>query len=187
MSDTRLEKLKKHAEVIEGCRERRPHSQERLYKMFYGYAMAVALRYCTNREDAVEVVNDSFIKVFDKIDQFVISKPFKPWLRKIVVHTAIDNIRSNKKFQHTVEMEHVQAAAPIDHEADLNAQQIYKLLNHLPDLHRLVFNMYEIEGYSHREVSEQLEIAESSSRTYLARAKNRLRTLYKTFFTLEES
>lgn len=174
------------AEIIDGCRANKSSSQEKLYKKFYGYALAVALTYCCTREDAVEVVNDSFIKVFKNIRTFISSEPFRPWLRKIVVHTSIDKIRANKKFHHHVEAEDMQQASRVDIESDLTAKQMYALLNELPDLLRLVFNMYEIEGYSHREIAARLEIAESSSRTYLTRAKARLRHLYRKFFTSEQ-
>ena len=173
-------------EIIDGCRVNKSSSQEKLYKQFYGYALAVALAYCYSREDAVEVVNDSFIKVFRNIRTFVSTEPFRPWLRKIVVNTSIDTIRANKRFQHHVEGEDMQYVSHVDIESELTAKQIYALLNELPDLLRFVFNMYEIEGYSHREIAGRLDIAESSSRTYLTRAKTRLRRLYQKHFTDEQ-
>lgn len=167
-------------QLMEGCRSGDGSCQERLYKKFYGYAMAVALAYSREREDAIEVVNDSFMKVFEKADSFVTSDPFKPWLRRIVINTAIDKGRRLKRFQ----------AAPLDQvaepegvrppvDSDLHAREILSLLRELPDTHRFVFNMYEIEGYSHREIARKIGIAESSSRTYLVRAKDRLKELYR--------
>lgn len=172
--------------IIKGCRERDTYSQEKLYKQFYGYAMGVALTYCTLREDAVEVTNDSFMKVFKNIDTYNITEPFKPWFRKIVVNTAIDRARANKRFNNQIQIDDFLPASHVDVEAELNAKQIYKLLNELPDLLRFVFNMYEIEGYSHREVAQKLKIAESSSRTYLTRAKAQLRELYSKTFIDEQ-
>lgn len=171
------------AEIIDGCRNNEASCQEKLYKKFYGYALAVALSYCYNREDAVEVVNDSFIKIFKNIKTFIPSEPFRPWLRTIVVRTSIDKVRAKKRFQHHLEIEEAYQVSPVDAETALTAKQIYALLNELPDVHRLVFNMYEMEGYSHREIAGMLDIAESSSRTYLTRAKARLRLLYKKIFT----
>lgn len=170
------------AEIITGCRDYHESSQERLYKKFYGYALSVALTYCPTREDAVEVVNDSFLKVFKHIKTYNPSEHFKPWFRKIVVNTAIDKARATKRFAYHSEFDDRIQMSSVDVEAELNAKQIYKLLNELPDLLRFVFNMYEIEGYSHREIAEKLDIVESSSRTYLTRAKNRLRYLYRTNF-----
>ncbi len=169
-------------EIITGCRERNVYSQEQLYKKFYGYAMGVALTYCTSRADAVEVVNDSFMKVFKNIKTYDLTRPFKPWFRKIVVNTSIDKARANKRFQNQVQLEDIRPSSASDVEAHLNVKQIYKLLNELPDLLRFVFNMYEIEGYSHREIADKLDIAESSARTYLTRAKAQLRDLYKKLY-----
>lgn len=169
-------------EIIEGCRDYEEDSQEFLYKKFYGYALGVALTYCSKRPDAVEVVNDSFMKVFRNIKTYDISEPFKPWLRKIVVNTSIDKARANKRFNNHMEIDAIRPASSVDVESELNAKQIYRLLNELPELLRFVFNMYEIEGYSHREIAEKLGIAESSSRTYLTRAKAQLRELYRNLF-----
>ena len=76
--------------LIEGCRNKNRHSQRKLYEHFYGYGMSVALRYCENREEALEIVNDSFLKVFNRLDQFDPSYPFKAWFRKIIINSSID-------------------------------------------------------------------------------------------------
>ncbi|MCC5940681.1 MAG: RNA polymerase sigma factor [Balneolaceae bacterium] len=175
----------KFVDIIYGCREQDNNSQKELYKLYYGYAMGIALAYSISRDDALEVVNDSFMKVFNNIQSYNISEPFKPWFRKIVVNTAIDKARSGKRFNHHVDIETTENESSVNVEAELNAKQIYQLLNELPDLLRFVFNMYEIEGYSHREISQKLDIAESSSRTYLTRAKTHLRQLYKQVFLKE--
>lgn len=166
--------------LMEGCRSGDRQCQERLYKKFYGYAMSVALAYSREREDAIEVVNDSFMKVFEKADSFVTSDPFKPWLRRIVINTAIDQGRRMKRFRAASLDQVAEPEAPrpsID--SNLHAREILALLSELPDAHRFVFNMYEMEGYSHREIARKLGIAESSSRTYLLRARERLKELYR--------
>lgn len=170
-------------EVIDGCREQDVHSQEKLYKKFYGYALGIALTYTSSKGDANEVVNDSFMKVFKSIKTYNSELPFKPWFRTIVVNTSIDKARANKKFKREIKIDDYMPSSSVDVEADLNAKQIYNLLDELPDLLRFVFNMYEIEGYSHREISGKLDIAESSSRTYLTRAKAQLRELYRNNFS----
>lgn len=169
---------KKFIQIITGCREENPDSQKKLYKKYYGYVLAVALTYCGARGDADEVANDCFMKVFDNIKSFDTSRPFKPWLRRIVVNTSIDKARSNKRFRNHVEIENNTQHSHHDIESELNAKQIHSMLNKLPELLRFVFNMYEIEGYSHREIADKLGIAESSSRTYLTRAKSQLREIY---------
>lgn len=162
--------------LIQNCKNGDISSQEKLYKHFYGYAMGIGLRYIFNREDALEVVNDSFIKVFNAIGTFNEDNSFKPWLRRIIVNTAIDRRRKDLKYLNNVDLEvaeHVGAGAHIiEH---LTARDILKLLDHLPDIQRMVFNLYEIDGYSHEEIGNTLNIPASSSRTYLSRAKERLK------------
>lgn len=152
--------------------------QELLYKQFYGYALGIGLRYCTNRDDALEVVNDAFIKIFNTIKSFDDQLPFKPWLRKVIVHTAIDQHRKNKRNLTDTNLDEAAGiATPAIAITQLYAKDILLMLNGLPEINRLVFNLYEVDGFSHEEISKMLNIAESSSRVYLSRAKEKLRKL----------
>lgn len=163
-------------ELIQNCKKGDILSQERLYKHFYGYAMGISLRYIFNRDDALEVVNDSFIKVFHAIDLFNEEYIFKPWLRKIIVNTAIDRRRKNLKYLHEVDLEQAENIDTHAHIVErLTAQDILQLLDYLPDIQRMIFNLYEIDGYSHEEIAHTLNIPLSSSRTYLSRAKDKLK------------
>ena len=168
-------------ELIRQCKAGNLKYQELLYRQFYGYAMGIGLRYCPNRDDALEVVNDAFIKAFNSMGNYDITKPFKAWLRTIVVNTAIDRRRKDMKLQMNIELEN---AAPvinhvnaIDH---LNAQDILALMKGLPAIQLSIFNLYEIDGYNHDEIAVMLNIPASSSRVYLSRAKEKLRKLIKT-------
>lgn len=170
-------------EILAGCLKNKPSSQEKLYKKFYGYALATALKYSFSREEAVETVNDSFVKVFRNIGQFKPGADFKPWFRRIVVNTAIDQARTNRKHMFQLDISEVFSVEhPVDVLADLNAEEALELLKSLPALQRYVFNMYELDGYNHKEIASALEISESSSRTYLTRAKSKLRSLYKKYY-----
>ncbi|HVW98614.1 MAG TPA: RNA polymerase sigma factor [Mucilaginibacter sp.] len=167
-------------EIISKCKTGSLKYQELLYKHFYGYAMGISLRYSVNRDDALEVVNDAFIKVFNSIKSYNSERPFKAWLRTILVNTAIDRRRRELKFQLHVEIDH---AAPVGVSVNavesLNAQDILKLMQQLPPIQLTIFNLYEIDGYSHDEISKILSIPESSSRVYLSRAKEKLRNILK--------
>jgi len=166
-------------DIISNCKTGSLKHQEMLYKRFYGYAMGISLRYCFSREDAVEVVNDAFIKVFNSINSYADDKPFKPWLRSIVVNTAIDRRRKDLKHQLNTDLENAgtlvnYASTAIE---NLNAQDILKLMKTLPAVQLTVFNLYEIDGYSHDEIAQMLALSPSSSRVYLSRAKERLRNI----------
>ena len=174
-----------YQEIIDGLAAHDKRVQERIYIHYWGYLMGVAARYVKDRGVAKEIVNDSFIKAFKSMYDFKhnhviedFQKSFKAWLATITVRTALDKIRKDKSPLSFVEtydnlrMDHV----AIDDK--LHVDDIMKLIFQLPDLHRTVFNLYEIEGFSHDEISKLLEIPTSSSRTYLTRAKQKLRELY---------
>lgn len=168
-------------ELISHCKTGSLKYQERLYKQFYGYAMGIGLRYSLNRDDALEVVNDAFIKVFKSIHNFQSDKPFKAWLRTIVVNTAIDRRRKELKFQLHVEAnDSMIVHAGIPAVENLGADDILKLMKQLPTIQHTIFNLYEVDGYNHDEIAGMLNIPSSSSRVYLSRAKEKLRTLLKT-------
>lgn len=146
--------------------------------------MSISITYLNNRDDAVEVVNDSFLKVFNAIDQYQSSQPFKYWLRKIVVNTAIDYYRKLRKFHSHVDISESTneglslSSCILD---KLNADDLLIMINKLPSTHKMVFNLFEIEGYSHAEIAELMGFPESSSRVYLTRAKKHLRELLKQY------
>lgn len=177
----------KFEDAIAGCLRNDNKSKEMVYKSFYGYLMGVILRYVDDRNDAEELVNDSFIKIFKAIGQFnssrqddELQKVFKGWIARISSRTAIDFLRGKKTFLYVDDItEEQQPLTELNAISQLNVQDIMKLLNDLPQTHKLIFNMYEIEGFSHEEISKTLRIPESSSRVYLTRAKNKLRELYK--------
>jgi RNA polymerase sigma factor (sigma-70 family) len=166
-------------ELVSQCRKGSLKHQEALYRHFYSYAMGVSLRYSLNRDDAQEVVNDGFIKVFNAIHGFNSDKPFKAWLRTIIVNTAIDRRRKDLKFQLNVDLDHATPAINATAISSLGAQDILKLMKNLPAIQAAIFNLYEIDGYSHDEIAELLSIPISSSRVYLSRAKEKLRSLLR--------
>ena len=166
-------------EIISQCKTGSLKYQEVLYKRFYSYAMGISLRYSLNRDDALEVVNDGFIKVFNAIGSYNSDKPFKAWLRTIMVNTAIDRRRKDLKFQLNVEIDNAMPIVAANTAANLDVQDILKLMRNLPPLQAAIFNLYEMDGYNHDEIGVMLNIPVSSSRVYLSRAKEKLRSLIR--------
>ncbi|WDF56868.1 RNA polymerase sigma factor [Mucilaginibacter sp. KACC 22063] len=167
--------------LISQCKKGSLKHQELLYKQFYGYAMGISLRYSFSRDDALEVVNDAFIKVFNAIGNYDSSKAFKGWLRTIVVNTAIDRRRKDMKHQFTTEIDDSLPLPSSQTTVDrLNVNDILKIMDALPAVQRAIFNLYEIDGYNHEEIAVMLDIPASSSRVYLSRAKEKLRNLINT-------
>ena len=167
--------------VLYNCSRSNRKAQEQLYKMHYSYAMSIALRFSNNRESAAEILNDGFLKTFHYLSEGGKIDNFLPWLRKIIINTAIDYYRRNSKFTELIAYDQHLPETVFDDNiiANLTAEDIIATLQKLPDIHRVIFILYEIEGYSHKEIGEKLGISEMSSRKNLSRAKNQLKMLFR--------
>lgn len=174
------------AELIQGCSEKKSIFQERLYRRYFSFAMSIGIRYTNDETEAMEIVNDSFMKALSNLDEFSVVKPFKPWYARIIVNTAIDSCRKNMKHKDTLSTDDypiLEGCEP-EIESELTISEIILLLNQLPVNYKVVFNLYEIEGYTHEEIAEMTGVSISTSRSSLTRAKKMIRHLYKTNFTL---
>lgn len=172
---------------MKGCaRDGDEGSKEYIYKCCYGYILSITLRYVKNEFDAEELTNESFMRAFNKIESFNsketdtrFEKSFRSWLARIAVNISIDFLRTKKQLM-ALDDVNEQDIGPqqVSASSELYVADILKMLDQLPDIQRTIFNLYEVEGYSHEEVSTMLVIPESTSRTYLTRAKKKLRKLY---------
>jgi RNA polymerase sigma factor (sigma-70 family) len=168
--------------LIEGCINGDRKCQQKLYETFYGKMMVVCLRYCRDRDEALDVFQEAFIKVFNNLVRYGSKGSFEGWVRRIMVNTAIDHIRKNKKLKEMVELkEEITRAEEEDEAEDLLDKVSFKdLLNCVQDLspaYRTVFNMYVMDGYSHKEIASELGISEGTSKSNLAKAKMNLKKL----------
>ncbi len=167
------------SDLLAGCLRQHRRSQEVLYRQFYGYAMGICLRYTQTREEAVEVLNDGFLKVFTKLNQYDPMQPFKPWLRRILINTATDYYRQAAPHYYQKDL---QAAEQVSsQEADvlshLECDYLLTLVKQLTPAYQMVFNLYAIDGYSHEEIAGQLGISVGTSKSNLARARENLRQM----------
>lgn len=161
--------------LIKQCLKGKARYQKLLYDKFACKIYPVCYRFAKNKEDANDILQETFIRVFDKLDTFQDNGSFEGWIRKIAVNTAIRHYQNSlrKIDQYAIEY----APELPSHEnvlSDLNAEDLLKKISELPTGFRLVFNMYAIEGYSHKEIGEQLGITESASRSQLTRARQAL-------------
>ncbi|AFK03496.1 RNA polymerase, sigma-24 subunit, ECF subfamily [Emticicia oligotrophica DSM 17448] len=154
-------------------------SQEKLYRQFYGFAMGVCMRYTQSRDEALEIVNDGFLKIFTKGDQYNSKFPFKAWFRRIIVNTALDFYRSQQKHYFHENLEEAYEVSSNDSSplSQLNHEEIIELVKRLPSGYRVVFNLYVIDGFSHEEISNQLGISVGTSKSNLSRAREALRKM----------
>ena len=141
--------------------------------------MSVCMRYAKTDEEACEILNDSFLKFFKGIQKSRPTISLRAWLRKLVVNTAIDHFRSNKKHYHGVDLEVIQVHEESAENAIdvLSAEDLMKLITKLPPSYKLVFNLYVIEGYTHPEISKKVGISVGTSKSNLAKARKKLQRM----------
>jgi RNA polymerase sigma factor (sigma-70 family) len=159
------------AALVRGNRD----AQRALYEEYYAPLMSICQRYAGSEDEAMDLLHESFIKIFKKISRYESGTALLAWMRRITVNTAIDHYRRSKR-RRTEDLEkayHISSDAP-DVISQFSAQEILRAVQKLPPTYRTIFNLYVIEGYSHREISEQLEITESTSRSNLVKARGKL-------------
>ena len=162
-------------ELIEGCRRKDRTAQRALYDRFEPKMLAVCCRYVRDRMEAEDVLVTTFMKVFDRLDQFKGDGSFEGWIRKIAVNESLTYLRKYKYMYLETDLEaaHEEADLP-SFGGDLEAEDLLKLIAGLPTGYRIVFNLYAIDGYSHKEIAEQIGITESTSKSQLSRARSHL-------------
>lgn len=164
--------------VILGCRRRQRSSQHELYKRFYAYGMSITIRYADDEDEAVQVLNDSFMKVFRHIKKYDLDKPFKPWFRQVVVNTAINHVRKQEKFKREVQMDEARnISTDEDILGRISYQELMAMVQSLTAAYRTVFNMYVIDGFKHEEIARALGISVGTSKSNLSKARNKLREM----------
>ncbi len=152
--------------------------------MFYGYGMSITLRYADSREQAAEVLNDAFMKVFTNIEKYNPNRSFKPWLRQIIVNTAINQYHKNQnKFQKTdLESINQKPARKQEVLSGMSYDEIIEMVQQLTPAYRTVFNLYVIEGFKHKEIADMLDIAVGTSKSNLSKAKKNLQSIVEKNF-----
>jgi RNA polymerase sigma-70 factor (ECF subfamily) len=162
--------------ILQGCLKNHAAAQRELYQRYSPKMLAVCFRFAHNREDAEDMLQDGFIKVFLQIHTFQSKGAFEGWIRRIMVHTCINHLKKNKRFNESVDL--IQASSAQVREENIpsivQAKQIVDCIRLLPIGYRTVLNLYAIEGYSHKEISGMLDIEESTSRSQYTRARQML-------------
>ena len=177
--ENRLKLAKMYRKLIDRCIEGDRLAQKEVYEKFFGRMYVVARRYVNDHEETLEIVNFSFLKVFKKLKNFGFKGSFEGWVMKIVVNTALDHIRSNKKYKEQIKHEEnfeYTYDIEVDHKDDENIDKdkIYSMIAELPPMTRAVFNLYAIDGFSHKEIAEKLDISIGTSKWHLSAARKNL-------------
>ncbi len=162
-------------ELIKGCMREDINCQKMLFERYSGKMMAVCVRYARHRLEAEDILQESFVKVFDNLDKFKFTGSFEGWIRRIVVNTALKTHQKKSFTNEKFALEHFpdKAEAPVAF-SRLGEQELLGMIARLPDGYKAVFNLYAIDGYSHKEIAQQLNIKESTSRSQLVKARKML-------------
>ena len=173
--------------IIRGCVKANRDSQKQLYMLYYGFSMSICIRYSANFREAEEIVNDGFLKIYNKIEAFGPSyksyeASFIGWIKKIFIYTAIDHYRKNNRsvtipipddgYLEIIE----NSASPVD---NMSYKEIIALVQQLSPAYRTVFNLYVLDGYKHEEISKQLNISVGTSKSNLAKARISIQKMLK--------
>jgi RNA polymerase sigma factor (sigma-70 family) len=166
-------------EIVKGCIENNNIAQQELYTRYGAKMLAVCYRYAKNRDDAEDMLQEAFIKIFTQIKQFRGDGSIEGWIRKIIIHTCINNIKKNKKFNDSVDLMYAKSLQSKNDDVPsiMQAKQIIDCIRLLPLGYRTVLNLFAIEGLSHKEIGQMLDIEESTSRSQYTRAKVMLQNL----------
>jgi RNA polymerase sigma factor (sigma-70 family) len=159
--------------ILQGCVQNNAAAQKALYQKYSAKMLVVCYRYAHNREDAEDMLQEGLIKVFSQIHTFESRGSLEGWIRRIIVHTCINNLKKNKRFNESVDLIHANSVQIREDNIPslIQAKEVVECIRVLPIGYRTVLNLYAIEGYSHREISAMLDIEESTSRSQYTRAK----------------
>lgn len=165
---TDLEKL------IADCKRNKRKAQIQLYNKYSGMLLGVCTRYVHDRSEAEDILQDGFLKILNNISEYSGKGHFENWMRKIMVNTAISHFHREKKHYYHSEIDDIkddEVQVQLSPEKEYEFEELKKLLTTMPDGYRVIFNLYAIEGFKHKEIAEQLQIDESTSKSQYLRAK----------------
>ncbi len=171
--------------LIKACKNQKRSSQQELYKMYYSYALNICVHYARDLSEAKDMAHEGFLNVFKRIDNYKEHTPFELWLRRVMINAAIDYHR--KYHKNVINLEVVQKIESTSNVFDdLGFDELLKMIQQLTPRYRLVFNLYIMEGFSHKEIAERLEISVGTSKSNLARAKIKLQGMVSKTKKIEE-
>lgn len=176
-------------EVIKGCLKGNARDQELLYRRYAPKMYAVCLQYCNSDEEAKDVLQEGFIKVFQNLSSYKFVGSFEGWVRRIMVNTALEVYRTKHNLYRVDDVD--QVAETIDDVSDddeypvIEPEELMSMVKDLPAQYRMTFNLYAIEGFSHKEIGEMINISEGTSKSNLSRARRILQRKIESYFELK--
>lgn len=169
-------------ELVLRCIRKEGPAQEYLFKCFSGRMLGLCSRYTDSIEEAEDIMQEGFVKIFQKIESFRNQGSLEGWMKRIMINTALDNFRKNKNFRYSIDIDTIEYTSETNiHVLEaIGAKDLMKLIKAMPKGFRTVFNLYAIEGYAHKEIGEMLGISESTSKSQYSRARVHLQKILQT-------
>jgi RNA polymerase sigma factor (sigma-70 family) len=172
------EHASKERKLIEECLKQKPRAQEELYKTYTNRMYAICMRYADNPDTAKDLLQEGFVRVFRALDRFRFEGSFEGWMKRIFINNCIEYYRSHKSDPWVSDVDEAVGLEAEDHTiSNLGLEELMKAIQSLPTGYRTVFNLFAVEGYTHREIAEQLQISENTSKTQLLKARNMLQRI----------
>jgi len=175
-------------QIIKGCAKHDRKAQKLLYERYSGFLLGICLRYASDRAEAEDILQDSYLKIFFNIDDFSGTGSFTGWLRKVAVNTAITHYHKNLRYRYNVDIEEFtsfETGVSSFEEDYFTSDELFNVMNELSAGYRMVFNLYAIEGYKHKEIAKMLEIDTNTSKSQYSRAKAVIRAKLEKLRTLK--
>lgn len=166
--------------LIQKCKQQDREAQETVYRQYAGKLFTLCLKYSSSHEEAEDNLQDGFLKIFGKIDQFKGKGSFEGWMTRIMINTTLKKYQNRSMFLVSIDEEHLEAPEVEIDEEKVSGDFLIQIIQELPDSYRLVFNLYAMDGYSHKEIAEMLQISVGTSKSNLARARQKLKERIET-------
>ena len=168
------------SKIVEKCRVYDKKAQKELYDVYSPVLFGICLRYSNSKADAEDILQEGFIKIFTKINNYSGKGSFEGWMRRIVVNTAISHYHKNKKHKEIYDIDEIKETeleGSTFESLDYTKEELFSVINNLPEGYRIIFNLYAIEGYKHKEIAIKLNISENTSKSQYSRAKSKLKKM----------
>lgn len=168
-------------DIISACAARDKNAQKKVYESYYPVMLAIVRRYIKDQEEVLDVVNQGFVKIFSKVDQFHFENSFEGWCKRIVINTALDHLRSSKRYRDFFSFDTMIPSHQVYNDGvnNMSIDELMKVINSISPISKLVFNMFAIDGYSHKEISDVLNISVGTSKWHLSSARKQIQSKLK--------
>ncbi len=171
-------------EIIQGCLNNNRVAQRKVYESYYPVMLAIVRRYIKDEEEALDVLNQGYIKIFKKIDQYHFENSFEGWCKRIIINTALDHLRSSKRYKDLFSFDAIMPSSQVFNDGlnNMSVEELMEVIDTISPISKVVFNMFAIDGYSHKEIAEELNMSVGTSKWHLSSARKQIQTKLKAIY-----